>query len=122
MCGICGEVTFEAGLPVRRETVAAMRERIAHRGPDAVGLFVSADARAGLGFRRLAIIDLSPDANQPMTSASGTVHVAFNGEIYNFRELRAGLQARGRQFRTQSDTEVILHLYDEHGAAFVDLI
>jgi asparagine synthase (glutamine-hydrolysing) len=122
MCGICGEVTFEAGLPVRVETIVSMRDRIAHRGPDAQGVFISTDGRAGLGFRRLAIIDLSADANQPMASEGGAVHVVFNGEIYNFRELRAGLEARGRRFRTRSDTEVLLHLYEERGPAFVDAI
>ena len=122
MCGICGEVTFEAGLPVRVETIVAMRDRLAHRGPDAHGVFISTDGRAGLGFRRLAIIDLSADANQPMSSDGGAVHVVFNGEIYTFRELRAGLEARGRRVRTRSDTEVLLHLYEERGAAFVDAI
>src|SRR5207247_6138031 len=86
------------------------------------GIFVSPDGMAGLGFRRLAIIDLSAEANQPMSSRDGSIHVVFNGEIYNFRGLRAELAARGRAFHTQSDTEVIVRLYEERGAAFVDAI
>ena len=122
MCGICGELTFEAGAPVRRETLLAMREQLVHRGPDDQGLFVDADARAGLGFRRLRIIDLTPVANQPMSNEDGSVHVVFNGEIYNFKALRAELVARGHQFKSHADTEVIVHLYEERGPAFVDAI
>ena len=119
MCGICGEMTFD-GAPVRADTIIAMRDRLVHRGPDDQGVYVSAGARAGLGFRRLRIIDLSPAANQPMANEDGTVRVAFNGEIYNFRELREQLKARGHGFRTQADSEVIVHLYEERGAAFVE--
>src|SRR5438034_8022769 len=119
MCGICGEMTFD-GAPVRADTIVAMRDRLVHRGPDDQGLYVSAVARIGLGFRRLRIIDLSAAANQPMTNEDGTVHVVFNGEIYNFRELRERLKARGHGFRTNADTEVIVHLYEERGASFVE--
>ena len=119
MCGICGEITFD-GAPVRAETIVAMRDQLVHRGPDDLGVYVSAAARAGLGFRRLRIIDLSPAANQPMTNEDGTVRVVFNGEIYNFRELRTALKARGHGFRTNADTEVIVHLYEERGAALVE--
>jgi asparagine synthase (glutamine-hydrolysing) len=84
MCGICGELTFEAGAAVRRETLVAMRDRLMHRGPDDEGLFVGDGGRVGLGFRRLRIIDLSKVANQPMSNEDGSVWVAFNGEIYNF--------------------------------------
>src|SRR5262245_30784927 len=121
MCGICGEVTFEAG-GVRSAVIEAMRERLVHRGPDDVGLFVSPDARVGLGFRRLAIIDLSHDANQPMAGAGSAVRLVFNGEIYNFRELRAELEQRGPRFLTASDTEVILRLYEERGIRFVEAL
>jgi asparagine synthase (glutamine-hydrolysing) len=121
MCGICGELTFD-GAPVRAETIVAMRDRLVHRGPDDQGLFISAGGGAGLGFRRLAIIDLSPDANQPMAGDRRSVRVVFNGEIYNFRQLRADLEARGHVFRTNSDTEVLVHLYEDRGAAFVDAI
>jgi len=122
MCGICGEVSFDRARPVSADSVRAMREQLVHRGPDAHGIFVSPDGMAGLGFRRLAIIDLSAEANQPMSSRDGSIHVVFNGEIYNFRGLRAELAARGRAFHTQSDTEVIVRLYEERGAAFVDAI
>ncbi len=121
MCGICGELTFD-GAPVQAETIAAMRDRLEHRGPDAEGLFVSADGRAGFGFRRLAIIDLSPLGNQPMANEDGAVQVAFNGEIYNFQPLRAQLSAAGHRFRSQSDTEVLVHLYEERGPSFVEAI
>src|ERR1044071_6267618 len=121
MCGICGELTFGEGA-VRREGIESMRERLVHRGPDNHGAFVSADARVGLGFRRLAIIDLSADANQPMAGADDAVRIVFNGEIYNFRELRRSLEQRGSRFRTTSDTEVIVRLYEERGADFVEAI
>ena len=119
MCGICGELTFD-GAPVRAETIVAMRDRLVHRGPDDQGVYLSAAGRAGLGFRRLRIIDLSAAANQPMANEDGTVRVVFNGEIYNFRELRERLNARGHRFRTLADTEVIVHLYEERGPAFVE--
>ncbi len=120
MCGICGELTFEAGAAVRRETLVAMRDRLVHRGPDDEGLFVGDGGRVGLGFRRLRIIDLTAVANQPMSNEDGSVWVAFNGEIYNFRDLRARLVALGHRFRSQSDTETIVHLYEERGPRFVD--
>ena len=122
MCGICGELTFAAGAVVRPEVLTSMRERLLHRGPDDEGLFVAGSGRAGLAFRRLRIIDLSAAANQPMSNEDGTVRVVFNGEIYNFRELRAELEARGHRFRSHADTEVIVHLYEERGPAFVDAI
>src|SRR5262245_19418021 len=119
MCGICGELTFD-GAAVDRTVLTAMRERLVHRGPDDLGLFLSPNGVAGLAFRRLRIIDLSPAANQPMPNEDGRVQVVFNGEIYNYRELRRGLEARGHRFRSQSDTEVIVHLYEERGDAFVE--
>ena len=85
-------------------------------------MFVSDDRRAGLGFRRLAIIDVSPIANQPMANEDGTVRVVFNGEIYNFKALRRRLVANGHQFRSQSDTEVLVHLYEDVGPKFVEAI
>jgi asparagine synthase (glutamine-hydrolysing) len=121
MCGICGELTFD-GASVRAETIVSMRDRLEHRGPDAQGVFVSDDRRVGLGFRRLAIIDLSPLGNQPMANEDGAVRVAFNGEIYNFQALRSRLVANGHTFRSHSDTEVLVHLYEDVGPSFVEEI
>jgi len=122
MCGICGELTFDPGAEVREETIVSMRDQLEHRGPDDQGVYVSDDRRAGLGFRRLAIIDVSPNANQPMANEDGTVRVAFNGEIYNFKSLRSRLLANGHRFRSQSDTEVLVHLYEDVGPKFVEEI
>lgn len=119
MCGICGEVRFD-GSPVRPEAVVAMRDQLVHRGPDAAGLYVSPRGAAGLGFRRLSIIDLSPDGHQPMPNEDGSVQVVFNGEIYNFAEIRRGLVARGHVFRSRTDSEVIAHLYEELGDRCID--
>jgi len=122
MCGICGELSFEAGAAVRPEVLTSMRDRLLHRGPDDEGLFVGGSGRVGLGFRRLRIIDLSAVANQPMSNEDGTVWVVFNGEIYNFRSLRTELEGRGHVFRSHSDTEVLVHLYEERGPDFVEAI
>jgi asparagine synthase (glutamine-hydrolysing) len=114
MCGICGQYHFGSGEPASRATVTAMARAIAHRGPDDEGFYFSGPL--GLGFRRLSIIDLA-GGHQPMSDADGRIWVAFNGEIYNFQELRAELQAHGHHFRTRSDTEVIVHGYREWGTA-----
>ncbi|MBI5249620.1 MAG: asparagine synthase (glutamine-hydrolyzing) [Desulfomonile tiedjei] len=113
MCGICGIVDFFQ--KPRIETVEAMNRSLAHRGPDSGGVY-SFD-HCALGHRRLSILDLSDAANQPMLSGDGKVGLIFNGEIYNFLELREDLQRRGHTFRTRSDTEVILELYLERQAA-----
>src|SRR4051812_5717704 len=115
MCGICGELRFD-GAPVPPARLVAMRDRLAHRGPDSDGFYVAPGGDAGLAFRRLRIIDLTPNASRPMASEDGLVQAIFNGEIYNFRELREGLVARGHVFRSHSDTETIVHLYEEKGA------
>ncbi len=120
MCGICGIVSYDPKQPVNGDVVAAMSRVLAHRGPDDEGCYVAAfddaagHAELGLGFRRLSIIDVA-GGRQPMANEDETVWVAFNGEIYNFRELRPGLEAAGHRFRTRSDTEVLLHLYEEQG-------
>ncbi|HYV18315.1 MAG TPA: asparagine synthase (glutamine-hydrolyzing) [Verrucomicrobiae bacterium] len=112
MCGISGIMT-RGSTPVDSGRVLAMRDDQRHRGPDSDGLY--AETTVALGFNRLAIIDLSPAANQPMRSDDGSVVLIFNGEIYNFQDLRARLQGLGRTFRTRSDTEVILEGYRQWG-------
>ena len=112
MCGICGQYNFTDNRPASKATVRAMARAISHRGPDDEGFHFSGGL--GLGFRRLSIIDLS-GGHQPMSDPSESVWVAFNGEIYNFPELRAELQGFGHVFRTRSDTEVIVHGYKQWG-------
>jgi asparagine synthase (glutamine-hydrolysing) len=112
MCGICGQFNFGRGEPVEREAIVRMAQSIAHRGPDDEGFFISGPV--GLGFRRLSIIDLA-GGHQPMADAEETVWVIFNGEIYNFKELRTELEQLGYSFRTNCDTEVIVHGYREWG-------
>ncbi len=112
MCGICGIYNID-GQPVRPETVNAMAETMVHRGPDSQGVWVNGPV--GLGHRRLSIIDLA-SGDQPMGTPDGSLQVVFNGEIYNFLELRRELESKGHTFRTKSDTESILHAYREWGA------
>jgi asparagine synthase (glutamine-hydrolysing) len=113
MCGICGILNFGSGEPVRPEVVEAMANAIQNRGPDGGGIHV--DGSLGLGHRRLAVIDLGPGGRQPMTNEDGTLWLTFNGEIYNYRDLRSRLSAAGHRFRSQTDSEVILHLYEDKG-------
>src|SRR5919109_5627902 len=115
MCGICGVLSF-AGAGVDRGVLESMNETLVHRGPDSGGAFL--DGRVGLAARRLAIIDLA-GGDQPIANEDGSVTVVQNGEIYNYRELRADLERRGHRFRTRSDTEVLVHLYEEHGLSFL---
>src|SRR5262247_958670 len=120
MCGIAGIYAYHyAANPVDRAELQRIRDHMAARGPDGLGEWHSQDERVGLGHRRLTIIDLSERGAQPMASADGRLVVTFNGEIYNYRQLRASLEARGYTFRTQTDTEVLLHLYPEKGEAMV---
>lgn len=120
MCGIAGVFAYGDRAPlVNREELRRSCERMGCRGPDGEGEWVSADGRAGLGHRRLSVIDLSSRGAQPMASADGRYVVSFNGEIYNYRALRACLEAEGRRFVTGSDTEVLLHLYAVKGEAMV---
>ena len=120
MCGICGELRFDGHGPVSESALERMTATIAHRGPDHAASYVSSGAHAGLGFRRLSIIDLRAAANQPIGNEDGSVQLVFNGEIYNFKDLRSGLVARGHQFKSQSDSEVIVHLYEELGDRAID--
>jgi asparagine synthase (glutamine-hydrolysing) len=117
MCGIAGLYNLD-GTPVQAEHVEAMTSLLRHRGPDDCGLWTSGSL--GLGHRRLSIIDLSPRGRNPMANEDGSVRIVFNGEIYNYRELRAELLRRGHRFSSESDTEVILHLYEEKGPACVE--
>jgi asparagine synthase (glutamine-hydrolysing) len=112
MCGICGQYNFDNGVPARPETVRQMADSIVHRGPDDEGFFF--DHTLGLGFRRLSIIDLG-GGHQPMSDQGESVWVVFNGEIYNFPELKQELESHGHVFRTRSDTEVIIHGYKQWG-------
>jgi asparagine synthase (glutamine-hydrolysing) len=112
MCGIAGKLFLDSTARVERPQILAMLRPIAHRGPDAQGIHL--DGQVGLGHVRLSIIDLSTGA-QPMTNEDESVWIVFNGEIYNFAALRERLQARGHVFRSQSDTEVIIHAYEEFG-------
>jgi len=112
MCGIAGIYNL-ADKPVPAEQVRGMCDLIRHRGPDDSGMWI--DGPVGLGHRRLSIIDLSPRGRNPMPNEDETLWIIFNGEIYNYRELRPGLKKRGHVFRSETDTEVILHLYEEQG-------
>jgi len=120
MCGINGMFAYHyAANSIDRAELIRTRDHMAARGPDGFGEWVEKDGRIGLGNRRLSIIDLSEAGVQPMVSANGKLNVTFNGEIYNYRELRSSLETIGHVFRSNSDTEVLLHLYAEKGEAMV---
>ena len=112
MCGICGVIYSDRARPVDRQTLARMTDILHHRGPDSHGFHV--EPGIGLGVRRLSIIDLKT-GDQPISNENGAVTVICNGEIYNFPELRQELIAAGHRFRTSSDVEVIVHLYEDLG-------
>lgn len=118
MCGING-VVGQFGSSVA-DLVVEMNKDTAHRGPDDQGVYTSSGEGIALGHRRLSILDLSPDGHQPMSDPSGLVHLVFNGEIYNYRELRADLESRGDHFRSRTDTEVLIYLYLEHGEQMLE--
>ena len=117
MCGIAGKLNFDPSNPIDRDRLTAMTTAVAHRGPDADGFYVGAGI--GLGHRRLSIIDLA-SGHQPLANEDQTVWVVFNGEIYNFAEIRAELVSGGHRFRTHSDTEVIVHAYEQWGERAID--
>lgn len=113
MCGISGKLYFNKDKSVSREEIEKMSKAVSHRGPDDEGIFI--DKNIGLGHRRLSIIDLSPAGHQPMSDNEGKIWIVFNGEIYNFLELRQGLEKSGIKFKSKSDTEVIINLYKKYG-------
>src|SRR5438034_2021732 len=112
MCGICGIVYSGEERRVQRDTLAQMNAQIVHRGPDDDGFFV--ERNVGLAMRRLSIIDVRT-GHQPISNEDERLWIVYNGEIYNHRELRSKLEARGHRYRTKSDTETIVHLYEEYG-------
>ncbi len=118
MCGICGFVFADAARPAPPGVIDRMTDLLEHRGPDDRGTFT--EPGCALGHRRLSIIDLSPAGHQPMKNEDGSLEIVFNGEIYNYRDLRPGLEQEGHDFRSTSDTEVILHLYEKLGDACLD--
>ncbi len=117
MCGICGKLAFDRDEVISPKLVRAMADSIRHRGPDDEGYYLSGNV--GLGFRRLSIIDLK-SGHQPLSNEDGSIWIVFNGEIYNYQELRTFLIGKGHEFKTKTDTEVIVHLYEELGAACLE--
>src|SRR6476620_3812193 len=121
MCGIVGIWEFgRSTRSVDMSLLERMRDTMVHRGPDDKGAKLFDDGRGGFGFRRLSIIDLSPAGNQPMTGCeSRDVLLAFNGELYNHLALREQLESRGHRYHSHTDSETIIHLYEEHGPEMV---
>src|SRR5882724_6317663 len=120
MCGICGIVlSRNSDKRIETKRLERMRDALFHRGPDEHGLFMGKGV--GLGHRRLSIVDVA-DGKQPMTNEDETVHIVYNGEIYNHAEFRDDLEARAHRYRTHCDTETILHLYEEKGPELVTLL
>src|SRR5215210_2406295 len=118
MCGISGiALSSRSARRIDRGVLERMRDVMTHRGPDDEGLYF--DGTVGLGHRRLSIVDVA-SGHQPMTNEDGTLHIIYNGEIYNHAEFRPQLEARGHVYRTHCDTETILHLYEEEGARSVE--
>src|SRR5215213_5176848 len=115
MCAICGIVFADPLQPVDTEVLTRMRDALQHRGPDDAGLYVGAGI--GLGSRRLAVLDLSERGHMPMSTADRRYWIAYNGEIYNYEELRKPLESRGFQFASNTDTEVLLNLFVAEGPA-----
>ena len=117
MCGIAGILRLDGGR-AEPELIRQMMNSIAHRGPDGDGKYCSGPV--GIGHRRLAIIDPSPAGRQPMSNEDGTIWVSYNGEIYNFLDIRRELQERGHRFRSATDTEVVVHAYEEWGTGCLE--
>ena len=120
MCGICGKIDF-AGTPVEEDLLRRMTDRLAHRGPNDSGLYLRRQGTVGcgLGHRRLSIIDLSEAGRQPMSNEDKSLWMVFNGEIYNFAALREELERKGHRFTSRTDSEAIIHLFEEEGSACI---
>src|SRR5438270_9204058 len=118
MCGIAGVFHFESDRAVDELLLDRSTDVLAHRGPDGRGTHI--EGSVGLGHRRLAIIDTSEAAAQPLSNEDGSIWIVFNGEVYNFESLKAELQKKGHRFRSRSDTETIVHLYEEEGERCVE--
>lgn len=114
MCGIVGIINFN-NTPISEDILLGMRDTLSHRGPDDAGMYISTDKKAGLAHRRLSIIDLSEAAHQPMCNEDGAIWITYNGEIYNYQEIGDRLKLLGHSFKSNSDTEVIIHGYEEWG-------
>src|SRR6266481_7709890 len=117
MCGIVGAIHFKEQ-PIEARLIEQMSNVLKHRGPDDAGVFV--EGQVGLGHRRLKIIDLSAAGHQPMSNADETIWITFNGEIYNFLDLRKELERTGKAFASRSDTEVVVQAYEEWGEQCVE--
>ncbi|MBI5747837.1 MAG: asparagine synthase (glutamine-hydrolyzing), partial [Nitrospinae bacterium] len=119
MCGIVGLFNYGNIAPLSEDLIIKMRDSMTHRGPDDAGIYISFDRKAGLGHRRLSILDLSPAGRQPMCDSEGKIWIVYNGEVYNFMELRTGLEEKGYRFKSRSDTEILIYLYKEYGKEMV---
>jgi asparagine synthase (glutamine-hydrolysing) len=122
MCGITGIFGFDDGFTADEATLRRMTDTLRHRGPDDAGAWTRPDERVALGHRRLSIIDLSPAGRQPMSNEDETVWITYNGEVYNHGELRRRLETRGHRYRSRTDTETIVHLYEERGPECVEAL
>ena len=120
MCGICGIVSLTSEPSIDIEILQKIPNVLQHRGPDGNGIWIDDSKKVGFGHQRLAIVDLSDAGQQPMATPDGMVQVTFNGEIYNFQELRSDLEKEGYRFRSRTDTEVLLYLYEMYGEGMVD--
>ena len=119
MCGIAGIIAFSPTVRIDKVMLERMADAIRHRGPDGDGFYL--DQGVGLVHRRLSIVDLDRGA-QPMSNEDGTIWISYNGEIYNHEEHRPRLEQAGHRFKSRSDTEIVLHLYEEHGDACVQFL
>src|SRR2546429_2125000 len=120
MCGMGGILATDNGFAVGEELVTTMRDTMVHRGPDDAGSWYSPEQGVALGARRLAIVDLSRAGHMPMSNEDGSVWIAYNGEVYNHEALRTELEAKGHVYRSRTDTETIVHLYEEEGSRCVE--